>query len=92
MSPVAGRAIIVADDGAGGDTTPTIAIQAWAERFRIFNDISESLELPASLLPEFNERLQTAQRLSGLLRKPQELQNGGDAAEITGAEDLKIAS
>ena len=58
----------------------------------LINDISESLELLASLLPEFNEHLQTAQRLSGLLRKRQETQNGGDTAEITSAEDLKIAS
>ena len=53
----------------------------------LINDISESLELLASLLPEFNEHLQMAQRLSGLLRKRQEAQSGGDAAEITDAED-----
>ena len=39
MSPVAGRAIIVADDGAGGDATPTIAIQTLAERSRIFRPV-----------------------------------------------------
>ena len=39
MSPVAGRAIMVADDGEGGDTTPTIPIEKWAERFRIFRPV-----------------------------------------------------
>ena len=39
MSPVAGRAIIVADDGEGGDTTPTVPIEKWAKRFRIFRPV-----------------------------------------------------
>ena len=39
MSPVAGRAIIVADDGEGVDTTPTEPIEKWAERFRIFRPV-----------------------------------------------------
>lgn len=38
-SPVAGRAIIVADDGEGGDTSPILSIEAVAERFRIFRPV-----------------------------------------------------
>ena len=39
QSPVAGRAVIVADDGEGGDATPTIAIMDMAARFRIFRPV-----------------------------------------------------
>ena len=39
MSPVAGRAVIVADDGEGGDTTLTVPIEKWAKRFRIFRPV-----------------------------------------------------
>ena len=39
QAPVAGRAVIVADDGEGGDAAPTMAIEDMAARFRIFRPV-----------------------------------------------------
>ena len=38
-TPVAGRAIIVGDDGEGGDMAPTVSMKTLAERFKIFRPV-----------------------------------------------------
>ena len=58
----------------------------------LINDISESLQLLGSLLPEVNEHLRNAQRLNMLLCKRQNAQSDKEAAVITGKQRLKIAS
>lgn len=38
-APVAGRAIIVGDDGEGGDKAPTVTMKTMAEYFKIFRPV-----------------------------------------------------
>ena len=58
----------------------------------LINDISQSLQLLGSLLPEVNEHLRNAQRLNGLLCKRQNAQRDQQAAALLGKQRLKIAS
>ena len=58
----------------------------------LINDISQSLQLLGSLLPEVNEHLRNAQRLNMLLCKRQNAQRNKEAAAIAGKQRLKIAS
>ena len=58
----------------------------------LINDISESLQLLGSLLPEVNEHLRNAQRLNLLLCKRQNARRDKESAAITGKQRLKIAS
>ena len=68
MSPVAGRAIIVADDGEGGDTTPTEPIEKWAERFRIFRPVvvPDLVTLTPVAPGELGGAIVSASRIGGL--------------------------
>ena len=59
---------------------------------QLINDISHSLQLLGSLLPEVNEHLRNAQRLNGLLCRRQNTRRDKQAAAITGKQRLKIAS
>ena len=68
MSPVAGRGIIVADDGEGCDTTPTLSIEQWAARFRIFRPVivPDLITLEPVAPGELGGANVTATRIGGL--------------------------
>ena len=68
-SLVAGRAIIVGDDGEGGDTSPTLPIEAVAGRFRIFRPVitPELVSLDPVSPGELGGAIIHAVRVGGLL-------------------------
>lgn len=68
MTPVAGRAIIMADNGGGADTTPIIPLQTWAACLRPFRPaiVPELVTLQPVAPGELGGVIVSATRIGGL--------------------------